>query len=190
MLVLTPTQVVLYVNECMTWLEGLKKDAPKLQNAHLPKCLSLARVSEDTALVIAIQKILRAESIHRRWWSIRWAASPTRGGAVTRLTVPHPAGDTLYATREGLESQRAAAIETPYKVARGAPILQDARLHSDFRFLANTVLVDQVLQGSYIYPENMDTHTKLLLQEAQHFFHRLLKEEGVDFVSTTDFQSY
>ncbi len=36
----------------------------------------------------------------------------------------------------------------------------------------------------------MDTHTKLLLQEAQHIFHRLSKEEVVDFVSTTDFQSY
>jgi hypothetical protein len=141
-------------------------------------------------LVIAIQKILHAESIHCRWRSLRRAANPTRGGAVTWLTVPHPAGDTLYATREGVESQGAAAIETRYKVAQGAPILQDAWLHGDFRFLANTVLADQVLQGSYIYPQNMDTHTKLLLQEARHIFHRLSKEEVVDFVSTTDFQSY
>jgi hypothetical protein len=41
-LALTPAQVVLNVNECMTWLEGLKKDATKLWNAHLRKCLSLA----------------------------------------------------------------------------------------------------------------------------------------------------
>ncbi len=104
--------------------------------------------------------------------------------------MPHPTGDTLYATREGVESQGAAAIETRYKVAWGSPILQDARLHSNFRFLANTVLADQVLQCSYIYPKNMDTHTKLLSQEAGHIFHRLSKEEVVDFVSTTDFQSY
>jgi hypothetical protein len=103
------------------------------------------------------------------------------GGAVTRLTVPHPAGDTLYATREGVESQGVAAIELRYKVTRGAPILQDAWLHGNFGFLANTDLADQVLQGSYVYPQNMDTHTKLLLQEAQHIFHRLLKEEAVDF---------
>jgi hypothetical protein len=189
-LVLTPTQVLLNVNECMTWLEGLKKDALKLQNARLRECLSSAQVREVTALVIAIQKILHAESIRRHWQSIRRAANPARGGAVTWLTVPHPAGDTRYATREGVESQGAAAIETQYKVARGAPILQDARLHGNFGFLANTVLADQVLQGSYIYPENMDTHTKLLLQEARHIFHRLSKEEVVDFVLTTDFQSY
>jgi hypothetical protein len=65
-----------------------------------------------------------------------------------------------------------------------------AWLHGNFGFLANTVLADQVLQGSYIYPKNMDTHTKLLLQEAQHIFHRLSKGEVVDLESTTDFQSY
>jgi hypothetical protein len=102
----------------------------------------------------------------------------TQLGATQSLgfTVPHPAGDTLYATREGVQLQGAASIGTRYKVARGAPILQDSRLHSNFGFLANTVLADQVLQGLYIYPENMDTHTKLLLQDAQHIFHRLLKE--------------
>jgi hypothetical protein len=72
----------------------------------------------------------------------------------------------------------------------GAPILQDARLHGKFGFLANTVSADHVLLGSYVYPKNMDTHTKLLLYEARHILHRLLKEEVVDFVSTTDFQSY
>jgi hypothetical protein len=173
----------------MTWLEGLKQDAPKLRNAHLRKCLSSAQVREDTALVIAIQKTLHAESICRHWRLIGRAANSSRGGAVTWLTVPHPAGDILYATREGVESQGAAAIETRYKVARGAPILQDAQLHGYFGFLANTVLADQVLQGSYIYPKNMDTPSKLLLQEAQHIFHRLLKEEVLDFVSATDFQS-
>jgi hypothetical protein len=173
----------------MTRLEGLKKDATKLRNAHLHKCLSSAQVREDTALVIAIQKTLHAESIRHHWWLIGRAANSSRGGAVTWLTVPHPAGDILYATREGVESQGAAAIETRYKVAWGAPILQDAQLHGYFGFLANTVLADQVLQGSYIYPDYMDTHTKLRLQEAQHIFHSLLKEEVLVFVSTTDFQS-
>jgi hypothetical protein len=78
------------------------------------------------------------------------AVNPNRGGAVTWLIVPHPAGDTLYATREGVESQGAAAIETRYKVVRRAPILQDACLHDDFGFLANTDSTDQVLQGLFV----------------------------------------
>ncbi len=74
--------------------------------------------------------------------------NPSRGGAVTQLTVPHPAGDTLYAMREGVESQGVVAIKTRYKVAQGAPILQDACLHGNFGFMANTDSSDQVLQGS------------------------------------------
>jgi hypothetical protein len=106
------------------------------------------------------------ESIRCRRQSVQQAAKPTRSGAVTWLTVPHPAGDTLYAMREDVESQGGAAIEMRYKVAWGALILQDAWLHGNFGFPINIVLADQVLQSSYIYPENMDTHTKLLLQEA------------------------
>jgi hypothetical protein len=99
--------------------------------------------------------------------------------------VPHQAGDTLYDTREGVESHGVVAIETQcYKVAWGAPILQDAQLQGDFGFLANTDSAEQVLQGSYVYLANINTHTKLLLQEARHIFHRLLKEEVVDFIST------
>ena len=36
----------------------------------------------------------------------------------------------------------------------------------------------------------MEVYTKLLLQEAQVIFSKLLEEEVSDFVSTTDFQSY
>jgi hypothetical protein len=169
--------------------KGLIKDAPRLWNVHLRECLSSACVREDTASVIAIQKIFCAESFRHRWRSVRRAANPKRGGAVTWLTVPHPAGDTLYTMMEGVESQGVVAIEMQYKVAWGAPILQDAWLHGNFGFLSNTDLADQVLQGSYVYPENMNTHAKLLLQEARHIFHRLSKEEVVDFVSTIDFKS-
>jgi hypothetical protein len=147
----------------MTWLDDLKKVAPRLRNVHLSECLSLAQVREDTASVIATQKIFCVESICHWWWSAWWAVSPNRGGAVTQLTVPHPAGDTPCATRENVESQGAATIEMRYKVAREVPILQDARLHGNFGFLTNTNSADQVLQGSYVYPKHMDTHTKLLL---------------------------
>jgi hypothetical protein len=77
-----------------------------------------------------------------------------------------------------------------YKVAHGAPFLQDSQLHNDFGFLSNTESIDRVLKGTYVYPNNMDAHKKSLMQEAQTIFLRLSEEEVVDFVSTTDFQSF
>jgi hypothetical protein len=48
--------------------------------------------------------------------------------------------------------------------AQGAPIIQDAHLHVDFGFLADTEATDRVLQGTYEYPPDMDRYLKLLLQ--------------------------
>jgi len=93
---------------------------------------------DDTPAIKTIQNILRTESIRRRWRSIRRTVNPNRGGAVARLKVPHESGDILYSTQEGVEREAAEAIAARYKVARGAPILQDARLHKDFGFLADT----------------------------------------------------
>jgi hypothetical protein len=126
LLVLTPAQVLLNLNECMTWLEGLKKDASKLWNAHLHKCLSSAQVREDTALVIAIQKILCAESICCHWRLIQRVANPTRGSSVTPLTVPHPAGDTIYATRESVGLRRRQQLKHGAKWHGGHPFCKIA----------------------------------------------------------------
>ncbi len=41
-LALTPAQVILKINECMRWLDDLKKVAPRLQNVNLRECLFLA----------------------------------------------------------------------------------------------------------------------------------------------------
>jgi hypothetical protein len=103
--------MILNINECTARLDDLKKDAPRLRDVHVRECLSLAQVREDTALVIAIQKILCVESIPHRWRSVQHAVNPDRIGAVIWLRLPHPAGDTIYAVREGVESQGAAAIE-------------------------------------------------------------------------------
>ncbi len=109
---------------------------------------------------------------------------------MTRLKVLDVAEDRLYATRSGVGEQVAQTIAARYKMARGAPIIQDPQLHQDFGFLANTNAAERVLAGTYEYPENMDAHTRLLLEEAHSVFSSLSEEEVVDFVTTTDFQSF
>jgi hypothetical protein len=109
---------------------------------------------------------------------------------VTRLKVPDATEDKLYATRSGVEEQAAQTIAARYKTACGAPIIQDPQLHQDFGFLANTKAAERVLVGTYEYPEGMDAHTCILLEEAHSAFSSLSEEEVVDFATTTDFQSF
>jgi hypothetical protein len=75
-------------------------------------------------------------------------------------------------------------------MAQGAPIIQDACLHQDFGYLADTEATDKVLQGTYKYPPNMDKSNKALLQEAHHIFSWMSEEEVTDFVIITDFQQF
>ncbi len=89
-----------------------------------------------------------------------------------------------------MEREGADHISRQYKTAQGAPIIQDSCLHQDFGYLADTEAADRVLRGTYDYPANMDSYTKLLLQDAHHIFSRMSKEEGIDFVTTTDFQQF
>ncbi len=99
-------------------------------------------------------------------------------------------GDNLYATRGGVETQAAQHIAMQYKTAQGAPIIQDAHLHCDFGYLADTNAADKVFQGTYNYPPHMDGSTKALLQEAHYIFTRMSKEEVIDFVTNTEFQQF
>ncbi len=78
---------------------------------------------------------------------------------MTRLKVPDVVEDRLYVTREGVEEQAALTIATQFKMARGAPIIQDPQPHKDFGYLADTNATDRVLTGSDKYPDGMDTHT-------------------------------
>jgi hypothetical protein len=91
-------------------------------------------------------------------------------GAVTCLKVLQEGGDHLYATRESIEAQVAVYISIRYRIAQGAPITQDACLHRDFGYLADTKATDKVFQGTYEHPPDMEKSTKPFLQEAHHIF--------------------
>ena len=60
------------------------------------------------------------------------------GGAFSRLKVPTESEPVVYATKEGVEREPAAALKKRFWIAMHAPILQDKRLFSDFGYLGDT----------------------------------------------------
>ena len=136
------------------------------------------------ASITAIKRILRNEAIRRRWRNVKLRTKPNAGGAVTRLLVPTSQGPSLYATKDGVEQQAAEKMQSRFRLARGAPICTDEELHRDFGFLGNTEATRQVLEGTYVFPEGIDPHTNLLLEEAHHLFSKMKLEEVSDYVNT------
>ncbi len=74
-----------------------------------------------------------------------------------------------YCTRPKRE-WNANHISRWYKMAQDAPIIEDPCLHQDCGYHADMDAADQVLRGTYDYPADMDSYTKLLLQGAHHIF--------------------
>jgi hypothetical protein len=155
---------------CIQKLADLKLAAPALQNDHLRSCLKSAQAGGDKVATVAIKGILWTEWTCRWWQTIRQTVKPNRGGVVTHLMVPDAVEDRLYVTREGVEEQAALCIATWYKMARGAPIIQDPLLHEELGYLADTNAMDRVLAGSYVYLDGMDAQMRFLLEEAHLVF--------------------
>lgn len=48
----------------------------------------------------------------------------------------------------------------------------------------------QVLEGTYGFPEGMDAHTQMLLEEAHFIFQKMSDDEIRDLIATEDFQYF
>ncbi len=47
-----------------------------------------------------------------------------------------------------------------------------------------------MLAGTYDYPEGMDHHTRMLLEESHFIFQKMSDEEIKDMIATDDFQYF
>ena len=121
---------------------------------------------------------------------MKFTVNPEAGGAVTRVKVPTPGGVSVYAIKEGVEGQAGPRMDKRFGLARKEPICADARLHQDFGFLGDTDATRQVLEGTYVFPDDIDPHTKMLLEEAHTLFSSMEAEEVSNYVPTSDFQYY
>jgi len=111
------------------------------------------------------------------------------GGSITRLKVPSPDGESLFAIKQGVEEQAAAKLKQRFQRVRVAPICND-QLLEDFGHLGEKEANRQVLEGTYQCPQFTDKYTQLLLEEAAHISSKLGHQRVSNFVSISDFQDY
>jgi len=61
------------------------------------------------------------------------------------------------------------------------------QLYNNIGFLGDTEQVQQILEGTYVFPDNTDPATKLLLEEASITYAKMSAEEVSTFVTVEDF---
>ena len=109
---------------------------------------------------------------------------------MTRLKVPTPDGDQLFATKEGVETQAAQKLSKWFEIAQGTPICQHIAFFDDFGFLGDGPAAAEVLNGTYVYLDDMESYTRKILEQAREVFSQMSDDEVTDIVTTQDFQEY
>ena len=64
------------------------------------------------------------------------------------------------------------------------------RLFDDLGFIGDSACAQQVLEGTYIFPEGIDPATKMLLEGCSIMHLSMLSEEVCTFVPAEDYQYY
>ena len=62
------------------------------------------------------------------------------------------------------------------------------RLFDDLGFMGDSECAQQVLEGTYAFPEGIDPATKMLLEECSMVYLSMLREEVSMFVTAEDYQ--
>ena len=74
----------------------------------------------------------------------------------TQITVGCSTGpDAIFSTQETVEAVAADHLTERMQSAHSVPISAE-KLLDDVGFLVNTLAVQEILRGTYVYPENMD----------------------------------
>jgi len=114
---LTQEEVTEKIDECIRRLAELKEKAPKIWGENLVALLVMARLRKIKVAVKGIMNIIHKESTRKQWRRIGNSICPQRGSAISQVIVPDNSGNTLYATRDVVETQESAAIAKRYKTA-------------------------------------------------------------------------
>ena len=114
---LTQEEVTEKIDECIRRLAELKEKAPKIWGENLVALLVMARLRKIKVAVKGIMNIIHKESTRKQWRRIGNSICPQRGSAISQVIVPDNSGNTLYATRDVVETQESAAISKRYKTA-------------------------------------------------------------------------
>ena len=174
---------------CIKQLDELRAKAPELRQKHLKACLKKAQDAEDEEKAAAIAKVIRREAVRKRWRRICASAKPPRGRAVLSVKVKLNGEETEYNTEADVFEQVSHNLGERFRLALSAPACH-GQIFDDIGFLGDTAAAQMILEGTYVYPPDMDPATRLLLEEAAATYASLSREQIASMVTAEDFRYY
>jgi hypothetical protein len=98
-------------------------------------------------------------------------------------------GHTEYKTKEGLFEAVSPILLERFQSALVAPCHQGT-FFEDVGHLVDGPVLQQILKGTYEYPQDLDPATQLLFEEAAYTYAALSPREIATYVTPEDFQHF
>ena len=161
-----------------------------MRRQHLENRLQIAKDQQDKKVARNILQILHQEADEKRWRRVNRSVGKPRCRQVLLVKVPGEDGGTEdFATKSGVYTVVKQNLSGRVCLASTTPSCSEY-LFDDIGFWDNTESVQQILEGTYIFPEGTDPATHLLLEDAAATYANLSNEEVVTYVMSEDFQYY
>jgi hypothetical protein len=168
----------------------LQANSLHLQLKFLKSLVTKAKTKGDITCASKVTGIIQKETSRKRWRQINWSTCKARGSLMVAVKVPIAnESHNEYKTKEGVFEP-----VTPILLERSQSALV-AQCHQETFFedaghLADKPMAQQILDGTYVYPPDLDPATRLLFEEALATYATLSPTTIETYVTPKDFQHF
>ncbi len=161
---ITPDEIVAEFYVCKHNLALLEKHGPLLQLRFLKQLVTTAKKQGDTLWASCVTGIIQKEAIHKRWHWIDQSTRQARGSLTVQVKIPTTDGGVdEFKTKEGVFNAVSATLVERFQSGLVANCHQGT-FFEDVGHLADGPVAQQILEGTYEYPSDLDPATRLLFE--------------------------
>eukprot|EP00986_Skeletonema_menzelii_P018773 scaffold26710_cov113-Skeletonema_menzelii.AAC.2 len=153
---------------CLVLLEELRDDAPMLREQMLRKRRIAARKRGDDEAMDEIRRILKKEATKKRFRVLKLRMGRPPSAPLCEVIVPDsdfPEFSPHYTERNDVEQETADCIRDRYRLGLRSTLASEPFL-SDIGNRGEGPAVQQILDGTYVFPPDTPPAVKALFQEA------------------------
>jgi hypothetical protein len=175
---------------CKQNLDHLAKHGPLYCRQFLKQLVSSAKLSGDHTRVEKITCLLHNEASKKRWQWVNKSTGEKRGSLTISVKVPMADGGVNeFKTKEGVFLAVSKHLTMRFQSALVAQCHRGT-FFKDIGHLTDGPVAQQILEGTYVYPPDLDPATRLLFKEAAATYAALSPTEVATYVTVEDFQHF
>ncbi len=144
----------------------------------------------DVFCILKIVGIIEKEASRKLWRRINKSTRKARCRLTVAVKVPTADGGHMeYKSKEGVFEAVSPIILERFQSALVAHCHR-GKFFKDIGHLADSPAVQQILEGTYEYPDNLDPATRLLFKEASATYKALSPTKVATYVTPEDFKLF